>query len=455
LSRAVGALRLRLLAPAIALIVAATMIPTGLRHPSLIHIDNQFDPVDIVNNIILYLPLGFALAGSSLRRAFLYGLCLATCAEVLQLGYVDRIPSFIDIASNTAGAMLGYLVATGLRGRAGHSLRSLRIPRLLALAGIPLGVLATIMLLVYRPQPNFSNWSPMCRLLVGDELSGGRPWAGSISALQIYPFAMAPSQIDKLAGEAGTSASGKPNAPTAFPDGGLLPPTDLSLRTGHPWLSNEQQQVFFEALVKQSRMTLLVSMRPSNLEQTGPARIVTYSYDSFGRNFTLGQVHNGLTFRLRTPNTGQNGTEPALFTGPVLTPNHTAFVAVVYNGRVSSLYVDGKLVAHADLGMERPHLPKRLLDILPGSIPIPVIEVGVTEMLASSLLALGLFAIRGVPASRVARGLLGLVAGIAVGATVWAFAVSSPGLGVRIMLECVAAGLMIAASVTSETASRV
>jgi hypothetical protein len=81
--------------------------------------------------------------------------------------------------------------------------------------------------------------------------------------------------------------------------------------------------------------------------------------------------------------------------------------------------------------------------------------VGVTEMLASSLLALGLFAIRGVPASRVARGLLGLVAGIAVGATVWAFAVSSPGLGVRIMLECVAAGLMIAASVTSETASRV
>ena len=61
---------MRLLAPAIALIVATTMIPVGLRYPSLRHIEYTFDPLDFLNNIVLYMPLGLALCGTSLRRAF-------------------------------------------------------------------------------------------------------------------------------------------------------------------------------------------------------------------------------------------------------------------------------------------------------------------------------------------------------------------------------------------------
>ncbi|MDT7814399.1 MAG: hypothetical protein QOJ42_4315, partial [Acidobacteriaceae bacterium] len=77
------------------------MIPTGLRHPSLSYIQDIYNRTDFVNNLILYAPLGIALGGTSLMRAFLFGLCLSTSAEVLQLGFVDRIPSFLDIASNT------------------------------------------------------------------------------------------------------------------------------------------------------------------------------------------------------------------------------------------------------------------------------------------------------------------------------------------------------------------
>src|SRR3979490_389360 len=87
-------LRLRLLLPSIAMIVAGTMVPTGLRHPSLAYIDNTFTADDFVNNLLLYTPLGVALSGSSLIRAFLVGLSLSTSAEVLQLGYVGRVPSF-------------------------------------------------------------------------------------------------------------------------------------------------------------------------------------------------------------------------------------------------------------------------------------------------------------------------------------------------------------------------
>src|SRR5271154_5771333 len=71
-------LRLRLLVPTIALIVVATMIPVGLRHPSRRYIQYVFDPADFLNNILLYMPLGIALCGTSLRRAFLFGLSLST-----------------------------------------------------------------------------------------------------------------------------------------------------------------------------------------------------------------------------------------------------------------------------------------------------------------------------------------------------------------------------------------
>jgi hypothetical protein len=71
-------------------------------------------------------------------------------------------------------------------------------------------------------------------------------------------------------------------------------------------------------------------------------------------------------------------------------------------------------------------------------------------MLCSSLLALGLIALPGVPQSRGMRCLLGALAGLAVGATIWTFAVSSRGLGSRILLECLLAGLMVAVSVQPE-----
>src|ERR1700677_5321330 len=74
-------LRLRLLVPSIALIVVTTMIPVGLRHPSLRYIENSFQGPDFLNNILLYMPLGIALSGSSLLRTFLFCLCLSTGVE--------------------------------------------------------------------------------------------------------------------------------------------------------------------------------------------------------------------------------------------------------------------------------------------------------------------------------------------------------------------------------------
>ena len=433
-------LGLRLLLPSIALIVASTMVPTELRHPSLDYIQNTFIADDFVSNLVLYLPLGIALGGSSLIRAFLFAVSLSTIGEVLQLGYVDRVPSVFDIASNTCGAVVGYLAAMFWHRATGCNPVSLRISRPLALAAIPIAIFGTMILLFHRPRSDFSNWNSTFHLATGNELTGDRPWTGTISEFAIYPFAMAQSQISDLNSRRSGSYPSEPPIVRLVPTG-----------SGGPLLSKPEELRLYDTLVRTNQLTLLVSMRTSNLEQTGPARIITYSQDRTHRNFTLGQIRNSLTFRLRTPDSGPNGNNPALISGPVLSLNHTFLVAAVYDGRISKLYVDGKCVAHVDLGAKRPRLPGRISAWLPGLMPVREMELGGAQILFSALFSLGILALVGIPRLLSTRLFSGAMAGAAIGGTTWFLGVSQPGLGIRILLECIAAGLVIVVSLEADT----
>ena len=339
---------------------------------------------------------------------------------------------------------MGYGIAT-LILRTGHDPRSLRLYRPIAIAAIPLGVLGAVMLIHRSPPSDFSNWSPGFHLAAGNELTGDRPWSGAISELAIYPFAMPPSQIGNLTDK---------SWPTAGAVVGPMEPRAFTKVGSRQILSSQEELSLYQTLVSHSQLTLLVRMQPNNLDQTGPARIVTYSVDPVYRNFTLGQIGNTLTFRLRTPSAGLNGANPALYTGPVLSLNHPLLVAAVYDGRFSTLYLDGKQVSQVDLAAQRPRLPRKLMRWLPGSLPIREIELGGAEILVSGLFAIGIFALCGVPGRMLPRFLLGGVAGGLIGAMVWAFGVSNPGLGLALLLECVGAGLVISASVEGETVGR-
>jgi hypothetical protein len=430
------------------LIVAGTMIPAGLRHPSLSYINNALNLDDVINNMALYLPLGIALSGSSLLRAFLVGLSLSTGAEILQLGFVDRIPSFVDIASNTGGSVLGYLAAKVLFRHWGIPRGTLKLNRAFTAAAVPIALLGTGSLVHPLMASDFSNWSPSFQLAAGNELSGKRAWSGMISELCIYPFPMSAEQIEQLA-NAGPDSIARFGTPIEGP----MKPDEAKVKHGSPLLSRQENLRLYNALVARNQMTLLVWLRPDNLEQTGPARIVTYSQDWMYRNFTLAQIRNTLSFRLRTPASGLNGTNPALYTGPVLSLDHTSFVAAVYDGHISSLYVDGKLAAHTNLGAQRPRLPHLILPWLPGSLPIREIELCGAEVILSGLFAVGIFALWGVPLRPLHRYLLGAAAGSTIGVIVWTLAVSEPGLGTRILLECMGAGLFISTSVAQDTGS--
>lgn len=101
----------------------------------------------------------------------------------------------------------------------------------------------------------------------------------------------------------------------------------------------------YDRLVGASGITVVVDMESGGFFQQGPARIISLSRDASGRNFTIGQERDGLVFRLRTPETGVNGSKPATIARWTVWPGWRRVFAASYDGRVFRIYADGALAA--------------------------------------------------------------------------------------------------------------
>jgi glycopeptide antibiotics resistance protein len=74
---------------------------------------------DILENVLLFLPVGFTMTGyftqknisavAAIAAVLFLSLCVSYAIEVLQLFMPGRFTSLTDVASNTAGAGLGVL----------------------------------------------------------------------------------------------------------------------------------------------------------------------------------------------------------------------------------------------------------------------------------------------------------------------------------------------------------
>ncbi len=113
---------------------------------------------------------------------------------------------------------------------------------------------------------------------------------------------------------------------------------------GGAMLAPDAAKPLLAGIPKADQLTIEALITPAHLKQDGPARIVSFSSDASHRNFTLGQSGDTLVLRLRTPQTGVNGTEPQVTLAKLVAgkPQH---VIVSYLPGRTSCYVDGKLVS--------------------------------------------------------------------------------------------------------------
>jgi hypothetical protein len=145
----------------------------------------------------------------------------------------------------------------------------------------------------------------------------------------------------------------KAPAYTAFSSGSGQP--DLRLETSGNVFFSSQGAVFIDggrllsqeagkALSKWIKAKDVFSLEayllPADTRHSGPARIITISYDGSKRNFTLGQDGLKWAVRLRTTATGINGTSPEFrIEGLSLAWTH---LVVTFNGEDVKVYINGR-----------------------------------------------------------------------------------------------------------------
>jgi hypothetical protein len=95
---------------------------------------------------------------------------------------------------------------------------------------------------------------------------------------------------------------------TPFPENHAQWLPNGGLRFSAPGIAKTDEAPAWLDRVRDShRLDLVLRVRPNSISQSGPARIFTISKDPFLRNLTLGQEHDRLVLRIRTPETDANG----------------------------------------------------------------------------------------------------------------------------------------------------
>ncbi|NND96385.1 MAG: LamG domain-containing protein, partial [Pirellulaceae bacterium] len=116
--------------------------------------------------------------------------------------------------------------------------------------------------------------------------------------------------------------------------------------TGNTVIRCEQPATKIFRAVKQSgEITIEVWVRPDRTDQSGPARIVTFSQNTNVRNFTLGQDGDHYDVRFRTNKTDSNGIPSLASPGGTLKTELTHVVYVRKKNGDTQLSVNGKRVA--------------------------------------------------------------------------------------------------------------
>ena len=337
-------------------------------------LDRAYVLADFSRNVVLFIPFGFGLSGLLAARqrktgrvvawVAASGFVLSALMEGVQAVALLRFPALADVLANGLGAVVGcglFYLAGGWIWQRVEWLQVRTRPFLAPRRFLPLyllylsGWLAVSVWLQTMTQ--LSNWDGRFPLIVGNEQTRDRPWRGTLRQFYVADRAFSPAEVARLfAGEEVTAVDGSslvasydftradaPNFPPLVEQGAsVLPRTadGVALSAEH-WLESEGAvTAVSNALAASSQLTLGLEAASGDLDQEGPARLVSISGDPYNRNLTVGQEGPDLVFRLRMPLTGENGRQPELIIPNVFTDEQMHHIVVTYDGTAVRLAVD-------------------------------------------------------------------------------------------------------------------
>jgi VanZ family protein len=306
--------------------------------------------------------------------ALIRGLLLCAAIEGAQFFAPDRHAELLDLAANASGLLFGHVV--GRRLLTSHIADGRRWPRWTHLRRAALAawvVTWSTAMLLPAWLVKLDTWDRSYPVVIGDELTGGRPWAGEVRSVAFYDRALTSAEAVRLdglpprtmAGADARAGSGllagfdftEANRRHVTPAGRLndsslelalppdarwlsAPPAALRLDGGTIVRSAGAANSLTARLASTGAFSVEAWVRPASGAQTGPARIVTISRSPYRRNVTLGQEGTSLQFRVRNRLNGVNGDGHALACD-VFT-ERWIHVLAIYDRGVSRLVVDGR-----------------------------------------------------------------------------------------------------------------
>ena len=333
------------------------------------------DVLDITLNIFLFIPLGPLLVKRLRRRTWRFGLlslivgasafAFSFSIEFLQHFLPSRDSSLVDVFSNTCGAIIGAHAYRRWGSRVEEFRRN-------ASTRFSVGVLvgcsfvALIVSGVFQYRTRLSNWDTKFPLLIGNEFTGDRPWMGRVLRVELSDVSTPEELLHDFAGGSSQRLSGgnildlkfagktpsrdaTANIPSLVWVGGVGAVSSEGLKIDHvAWLRSVQPPAEIARRIGASNeFTLRVVCASGSADQHGPARILSYSIDPMRRNFTLGQEGADMVFRLRTPNTGLNGTRIPLVVPGVFSSSEVRDILVTYSGAKLQVVVAGTRRVHS------------------------------------------------------------------------------------------------------------
>ncbi len=355
-------------------ILAVTAIPLGLRYPSLRFLYAKWNWGDIEGNILLYIPFGLVFPGR-FRMAVLLALGVSTGVELGQFIAPSRYPGVLDVAANVLGAGLGNLVAIVLR-RWDWDLRIFTVRDWTGWAALLAGGLILMGLAPHEVPGDFSNWHQECQFAFGDEVAGDRRWRGEILEAQLLTGPVPSALILTLAKDGvGSLSAHKADLPDP-PAFELSGPVDT--REDAQLLPLRESSALYYQGIRRNQLSVLLWVRTADSNQKR-ARMISYS-SAESNNFWVGQQGKNIAFQLRTPLFAALESGQELEVSAPLTPGRDTLVAVVYDGRLARIYVDGRLAGEDDFGAKR----------IPFSVPALGLAYGVGATLYLAWMLFGL-----------------------------------------------------------------
>ncbi len=384
----------------ILIVLCATLYPFDFSLPDDISrrgLVNSFDNNtvfdDQVNNVLLFLPLGFGLTGflqrkkvkliSQMIAVILASAALSSTVELLQILLPSRTPTPADIYNNTFGGFFGLICFyvwhsrsfKAILHRIENSKASNSITKItLFFTGYI--ILTFLITIPWQATTNLNGWNANFPLILGNERTADRGWEGYISELHIANKAISQNQVEQVFYQSNNLENFGNSLLASYEFTGKAPYQDKTgkqpnlLWRGEPINQNEKG-VFLspnhwletatpvtslsQSISKSSEFTINTTVTTNNIEQTGPARIISLSNDSFRRNFTLGQQGTDLVFRVRTPLTGANASDVKLEVPSIFTDTKPHQIIITYSKSSLIIYVDNIANIHT----------LNLLDLIP------------------------------------------------------------------------------------------